>query len=152
MCCLNKIHSRGKRLSHRVSFATNLFTPTFWAEVRDEEKEGVLKESDRLTYFSAALSIDDVATCTLCGFNLQHQKWSNCLSTAHKFISTCRSLHNMLWTWDQKSEKRLGTVVRGGKPGKGGIKQGQKTVQGWWRRGWGGGPQKSKSSKGVFEN
>lgn len=39
-----------------------------------QRRKGVLKETDYLTYFSAALNNDEVATCALCGFNyIRHE-------------------------------------------------------------------------------
>lgn len=64
-CIVKTRYTQGGKGSYTVSFAMNFFTPTFRAEVRDAEKECVLKESNLLTYFSAALSIDDMATCAL---------------------------------------------------------------------------------------
>lgn len=47
----------GERLSYRVSVAMNFFEPTFQAESRVAEKEGVLKEGDYLTYFQLLWSL-----------------------------------------------------------------------------------------------
>lgn len=86
----------GEALIETVPFSMSLFLPTFWAEARASEKEDGLKEKDYLTYFSAALNNDEVVICALHGFNLQHWKGSNCESKAHKFMSTCNNLHNVL--------------------------------------------------------
>lgn len=96
----------GGRVSHTetVPFSMSLFIPTFQAEARAAEKEDGLKEKDYLTYFSAALNNDEVVTCALCGFNLQHQKGSNRESKTRKFMSTCNRLHNVLWTWPNRWE------------------------------------------------
>lgn len=90
----------------------------------------MLKESDRLTYFqppSAPMTWQPVH-CVDSTYNIRNEvtvyrQHINSLLHAGVF-TTCYELET------KKGEKRLGTVVHGGKPGKVGMKQGQKTVQG----------------------
>lgn len=106
-----------------VPFSISLFIPTFQAEARAEDKEDGLKEKDYLTYFSAALSHDEVVTCALCGFNLQHQKEA---TMNQKHISSCShaTVFATCYELDQTDEKKLDPLFHWGKVEKVGIKQG----------------------------
>lgn len=126
MCCLSKIHSRRVGKAHRVSFARNFFIPTSQAEVRAAEKEGVLRKKVVLPLFqlpSARMRRQPVR----CADSTHSTRNKVTASTAHKPVSTCNRLHNMLWPWDQNGEKKLDTDFTGAKPKRVGIKEGQKT-------------------------
>lgn len=141
MCCL--IHSREGRLSYTVSLPWTSYLPSRqrWEL---QSRKVCWKKKVILPVFSCP------PTWALCRFNLQHQNWSNHVSIAPKFISTCNSPHNVLWTWDQKGEKKGGTVFHWGKVEKVGIKRtensGEKVKERLGRK-----ARKPESSKGIWE-
>lgn len=143
MCCLSKIHSRRVGKARRVSSARNFFIPTSQAEARAAEKKGVLWKKGVLPLFQ--LPSARMRRQPVCCVDSTHSIRNKAtVSTVHKSISTCNSLHSMLWPWDQNGEKQLDTDFTGAKLNEWGLRKDEITsgemvklggrggVGGWW--------------------